>query len=163
MNKILIIGYLGRDPESRYTANGNPMASFSVAENRRYTTSSGEERQATEWFQCTAFGRLADVCNQYLKRGQQVYIEGRLSSRKYDQRDGTTAFSLDVMVTEMQMLGQRDGGDDKSYGGASGGSGQRLQGYSSSPAERSGTTGRGATQAPPPGATDDMDVDDLPF
>lgn len=159
MNKIIIIGNLGRDPEYRYTANGNPMASFSIAENRRYTTSDGEQRQATEWFQCTAFGRLADVCNQYLKRGQQVYIEGRLSSRRYQQRDGTDGFSLDVMVTEMQMLGQRDGADDKSYGGSDRGSGQR-QGSgarSTAPPARNGPSSAAAA------AGSDMDVDDLPF
>ena len=81
MNKIIIIGNLGRDPEMRYSASGNPMTSFSVATNRRYTSASGEQRDETEWFNCTAFGRLADTCNQYLARGQQVYVEGRLSTR----------------------------------------------------------------------------------
>ena len=86
MNKIIIIGNLGRDPEMRYSTSGNPMTSFSIASNHRYTTAAGERREETEWFNCTAFGRLADTCNQFLTRGQQVYIEGRLRSRQYDRR-----------------------------------------------------------------------------
>lgn len=115
MNKIIIIGNLGRDPEMRYSPSGNPMTSFSIASNRRYTTAAGEQREETEWFNCTAFGRLADVCNQYLTRGQQVYIEGRLRSRQYDRRDGTPGFSLDVSITEMQMLGRRGDQPDGTY------------------------------------------------
>ena len=123
MNKIIIIGNLGRDPEMRYSASGNPMTSFSMASNRSYTAASGERREETEWFNCTAFGRLADICNQYLTRGQQVYVEGRLTTRQYDRRDGTQGFSLDVNVTEMQMLGRRDDqqGGDAGYGDQRGG------------------------------------------
>lgn len=130
MNKIIIIGNLGRDPEMRYSASGNPMTSFSIASNRSYTTASGERREETEWFNCTAFGRLADTCNQYLTRGQQVYVEGRLRSRQYDRRDGTPGFSLDVTITDMQMLGRRgDQMDDgANYGGGYGG--QQGGGYS---------------------------------
>ena len=179
MNKIIIIGNLGRDPEMRYSTSGNPMTSFTVADNRRYTVA-GEQRESTEWFNCTAFGRLADVCNQYLTRGQQVYIEGRLSSHQYDRRDGTTGFSLDVFVTEMQMLGRREdrqsddggyGGETRSrydrpaddrYAGSSGGYGggrdrERDSGGYGAPA------GRGGGYSPPPSGGDDMDVDDLPF
>ena len=130
MNKIIIIGNLGRDPEMRYSPSGQPMTSFSIASNRRYTTAAGEQREETEWFNCTAFGRLADVCNQYLTRGQQVYVEGRLRSRQYDRRDGTPGFSLDVNVTEMQMLGRRgDQSDDGGYGGQRGGYGDQRGGY----------------------------------
>ena len=185
MNKIIIIGNLGRDPEMRYSPSGNPMTSFSIAENRRYTTAAGEQRESTEWFNCTAFGRLADVCNQYLTRGQQVYIEGRLSSRQYERRDGAPGFSLDVMVTEMQFLGRRDeqqsdgggyGGEARSrydrpvddrYAGSSGSSG----GYGGGGRERERDSGGygapagrgGGGYSPPPSGGDDMDVDDLPF
>ena len=130
MNKIIIIGNLGRDPEMRYSASGQPMTSFGIASNRRYTTAAGEQREETEWFNCTAFGRLADVCNQYLTRGQQVYVEGRLRSRQYDRRDGTTGFSLDVTITEMQMLGRR--GDQPESGGYGGGYGGQRGGYGDS-------------------------------
>ena len=164
MNKIIIIGNLGRDPEMRYSASGTPMTSFSIATNRRYTTAAGEQREETEWFNCTAFGRLADTCNQYLARGRQVYVEGRLSSRQYNRQDGTPGFSLDVMVTDMQMLGRRDdqmdnGGygdqSDRSYGnrGDGGGYADQRGGY-----DDQGGAGYGAGNAGNP-----TDVDDLPF
>ena len=121
MNKIIIIGHLGRDPEMRYSPSGQPMTSFSVASSRRYTTAAGEQREETEWFNCTAFGRLADTCNQYLARGRQVYVEGRLRSRQYERRDGAPGFSLDVNVTEVQFLGRRDDTSDGGYGGQQGG------------------------------------------
>ena len=184
MNKIIIIGNLGRDPEMRYSTSGNPMTSFSVAENRRYTTAAGEQREQTEWFNCTAFGRLADTCNQYLTRGQQVYIEGRLSSRQYERRDGAPGFSLDVMVLEMQMLGRREeqqsegGGygseqrgrydrpvDDRYAGGggnySGGGSGGYPGGSGNYPGGRGGSGG--SYPSGPPNDNDNMDVDDLPF
>jgi single-strand DNA-binding protein len=160
MNKIIIIGNLGRDPEMRYSTSGNPMTSFSIASNRSYTTASGERREETEWFNCTAFGRLADTCNQYLTRGQQVYLEGRLRSRQYDRRDGTPGFSLDVTVTEMQMLGRRgDQMEDGSYGG------QQDRGYASRPDNSGYGDQRGGDGGYAPGnAPDPMtDVDDLPF
>ncbi len=145
MNKIIIVGYLGRDPEMRYSPSGNPMTSFSIASSRRYTTAAGEQREETEWFNCTAFGRLADVCNQYLARGRQTYIEGRLRSRQYERRDGTPGFSLDVSVTEMHLLGRRD---DQSDGGSAD---QRRDNYSGG--DYSGGGGNEAM----------ADVDDLPF
>jgi single-strand DNA-binding protein len=107
MNKIFIIGNLGRDPEPRYTPTGQMVTSFSVATNYRYKTASGEQREETEWFNCSAFGKLAETCNQYLSKGQQVYVEGRLSSRTYQTRDGQTRFSNDIRVTEVQFLGSR--------------------------------------------------------
>jgi single-strand DNA-binding protein len=93
----------------RYTPSGQAVASFSVASNYRYKTASGEQREETEWFNCQAWGKLAEVCNQYLTKGQQVYIEGRLKSRTYQTQSGETRFSNDVMVNEFQFLGKRDG------------------------------------------------------
>lgn len=165
MNKIIIIGNLGRDPEMRYSTSGNPMTSFSVATNRRYTVN-GEQREQTEWFNCTAYGRLADTCNQYLGRGQQVYVEGRLSTRQYERRDGGPGFSLDVFVTDVQFLGRRgDQMDDGGYGGQSdrgypdrgdsSGYGDQRGGYD----DRRGA-GYGASGG---GGGEPMDVDDLPF
>ena len=110
MNKIIVIGNLGRDPEMRYTPNGQGVTSFSVASSRKYTTSSGEQREETEWFNCSAFGRLAETCNQYLTKGKQVYVEGRLSSRTYQTQSGETRHSNDINVTEVQFLGQRGDG-----------------------------------------------------
>ena len=114
MNKIIVIGNLGRDPEMRYTPNGQGVTSFSVASSRRYTTSAGEQREETEWFNCSAFGRLADTCNQYLTKGKQVYVEGRLSSRTYQTQSGETRHSNDINVTDIQFLGQR--GESNSQG-----------------------------------------------
>ncbi len=108
MNRIIIIGNLGRDPEMKYTPSGQMVTSFSVASNHRYKTASGEQREETEWFNCSAFGKLAETCNQYLTKGQQVYVEGRLKSRTYQTRDGQTRYSLDVTVSDVQFLGQRD-------------------------------------------------------
>ena len=158
MNKIIIIGNLGRDPEMRYSTSGNPMTSFSVATNRRYTVN-GEQREQTEWFNCTAYGRLADTCNQYLGRGQQVYVEGRLSTRQYDRRDGTPGFSLDVFVTDVQFLGRRgDQMDDGSYGGYGNQSDQNYGNRSDGGYDDRRGAGYGAS-----GGGESMDVDDLPF
>lgn len=110
MNKILIIGNLGSDPEMRYTPNGNPVTSFTVATNRRYRASDGENREETEWFRISAWNRLAETCNQYLQRGSKVYVEGRLSSRTYVANDGETRVSLDVNASEVRFIDSRSAG-----------------------------------------------------
>ena len=110
-NKITVIGNLGRDPEMRYTPNGQSVTSFSIASNHRYTTASGERREETEWFNATAFGRLGELCNQYLTRGRQVYIEGRLHSRSYEGRDGQTRFVNEIILNDVRFLGQGTGVD----------------------------------------------------
>ena len=104
MNKILVIGNLGRDPEMRYTPNGQAVTSFSVATNRRYTTADGESHDETEWFRVSVWGRQAETCNQYLSKGKKVYVEGRLSSRTYETRDGQTRFSIDIFATDVRFL-----------------------------------------------------------
>jgi single-strand DNA-binding protein len=109
VNKIIIIGNLGRDPEVRYTPTGQMVASFSVASNHSYTDKLGMKHTETEWFNCSAFGKLAELANEYLSKGQQVYVEGRLQSRTYQAKDGKTGFSLDVTVNDIQFLGQRVG------------------------------------------------------
>ena len=111
MNKITVIGHLGRDPEMRYTPNGQAVTSFSVASSRRYTTSAGEQKEETEWFNVSAWGKLGETCNQYLTKGQQVYVEGRMSSRTYEGRDGQTRVSIDIFLNDVQFLGRRGDGD----------------------------------------------------
>ena len=106
MNKIIVIGNLGRDPEMRYTSNGQSVTSFSVASNRKYTTAAGEQREETEWFNVNAWGRMAELCNQYLTKGRQVYVEGRLHSRSYEARDGQMRFVNEINLTDVQFLGQ---------------------------------------------------------
>jgi len=105
MHKITIIGHLGRDPEMRYTPEGQNVTSFSVASTRKYKTGAGEQREETEWFNCSAWGKLAEICNEYLAKGKQVYIEGRLKSRTYQAQNGETRFSIDVTCSEIQFLG----------------------------------------------------------
>ena len=127
MNKIIVIGNLGRDPEMRYTPNGQSVTSFSVASNRKYTTAAGEQREETEWFNVNAWGRLAELCNQYLTKGRQVYVEGRLSSRTYEARDGQTRFVNEINLTDVQFLGRgTDMAEGASPYGAESGPGEDL-------------------------------------
>jgi len=135
MHKITIIGHLGRDPEMKYTPQGQPVTTFSVASTRKYKTSAGEQREETEWFNVSAWGKLGETCNQYLSKGKQVYLEGRIKSRTYQAQNGETRVSLDVSCSEIQFLG--------------GGQGQGQQGQ--------GQQGQG--QEPAAG----QDLDDLPF
>ena len=107
MNKILIIGNLGSDPEMRYTPGGDAVTSFSVATNRRYTNRDGETVDETEWFRVSAWRRLAETTNQYLTKGSKVYVEGRLSSRSWVGQDGQTRFSNDINATEVTFLDSR--------------------------------------------------------
>jgi len=109
LNKVLIIGNLGRDPEMRYTPSGKPVTSFSVAVSRGWTTSAGEKREATEWFNIVAWGALAEICNQYLRKGSRVYVEGRLQTRSWDDPDGQRHSRTEVVANEMMILDNRSG------------------------------------------------------
>jgi single-strand DNA-binding protein len=111
LNKVLIIGNLGRDPEMRYTPSGKPVTSFSVAVSRGWTTSGGERREATEWFNVVAWGNLAEVCNQYLRKGSRVYVEGRLQTRSWDDPDGQRHSRTEVVANEMVILDSRTGAE----------------------------------------------------
>lgn len=124
LNKVMIIGNLGADPEMRFTANGDAVANFNVAASRRYTTRDGEQREQTEWFRVVCWRRLAEIAGQYLQKGRQVYIEGRLETRQWQDRDGNTRYTTEVIANEMQMLGSRGGGGDFSGGGGGGGNWQ---------------------------------------
>jgi single-strand DNA-binding protein len=107
LNKVMIIGHLGRDPEMRYTPSGRPVTSFSVATSRNWTTADGDRRSETEWFNVVAWGSLAEICNQYLNKGQQVYIEGRLQTRRWEDEEGNKRSSVEVIAREMIMVGER--------------------------------------------------------
>jgi single-strand DNA-binding protein len=107
LNKVMIIGRLGRDPEMRYTPSGRPVTTFSIATSRTWNTSEGERRTETEWFNVVAWGSLAEICKQYLIKGQQVYIEGRLQTRHWDDNEGVKHTSTEVVANEMIMLGER--------------------------------------------------------
>jgi len=114
VNKIIVIGHLGRDPEMKYTPDGKAVTTFSVASTRKYKTSSGEQKEETEWFQVSVWNKLAEICNQYLTKGKQVYIEGRLKTRSYETQSGEKRFSLDVSCSEIQFLGGGQGHTDQS-------------------------------------------------
>jgi len=103
----MIIGRLGRDPEMRYTPSGKPVTTFSVATSRSWNTSDGERRRETEWFNVVAWSNLAEICKQYLSKGQQVYIEGRLQTRKWEDNDKNPRLTVEVVANEMIILGDR--------------------------------------------------------
>lgn len=106
-NKIIIVGYLGRDPELRYIPDGTPVCDFTVATTERRKDKSGETQEVTTWFRVTAWRRLAELASQYLSKGRQVYLEGRLTQREYQDRDGNTRFSLEVNASDIHFIGSR--------------------------------------------------------
>ena len=107
LNKVLIIGSLGADPEMRYTPGGKPVTSFSVEVNRGWRTSEGERKEATEWFNVVTWGNLAEICNQYLHKGSQVYVEGRLQTRSWEDSSGTRHYRTELVANEMIILDGR--------------------------------------------------------
>jgi single-strand DNA-binding protein len=139
-NRIIVVGNLGRDPELRYTAQGTPVCSFSVATNERRKDRNGEMQDHTTWFRITLWNRLAETASQYLQKGRQVYIEGRLRVEEYIDRDGKPRHSLEVFATDMQFIGTR-GGDDV------------VQ-------ERAASAG---ASAGPPDSQAELSDDDIPF
>src|SRR5579859_6106063 len=104
LNKIMLIGNLGRDPELQVTSDGTPFTRFSLAVSRSYKTNSGEKKEETEWFNVVAWRQLAEICERYLHKGSKVYIEGRLTQRKYTDREGVQRTTVDVIATDMEML-----------------------------------------------------------
>lgn len=107
LNKVMIIGNLGRDPEMRYTPSGRPVTSFSVATSRTWNSSDGERHTETEWFNVVAWGNLAEICKQYLSKGQRVYVEGRLQTRRWEDSEGTRHTTVEIVATEMILLDER--------------------------------------------------------
>ncbi|SRR5690606_26785078 len=110
LNKVMIIGHVGRDPEMRYTPSGRPVTSFSVVTTRTWTSGEGERHEEEEWFNVVAWGNLAEICNQYLSKGQQTYIEGRLQTRGWEDAEGKKHYRTELVASEMIVLGDRRGG-----------------------------------------------------
>lgn len=108
LNKVILIGNIGNDPEMRYTPNGNPVTSFNMATNYYYTTSSGERREETDWFRVTVWGKQAESCNQYLSKGRQVYVEGRLHARNWEGQDGQMRTSLEVTANRVLFIDRQN-------------------------------------------------------
>ena len=104
LNKVMVIGNVGTDPEMRYTPNGNPVTSFRLATSRSYTTQDGERHQETEWFTVVAWNQLAEQCNQYLSKGRRAYVEGRLHAHQWDGNDGQTRFRNEIIANRVMFL-----------------------------------------------------------
>ena len=107
LNRVQLIGNLGRDPEARYTANGKKYATFSLAVNRTWKTAEGEKHEATDWFSVNAWGKLADICLEYLKKGRLVFVEGRLQTDRWEDPKGETHYRTTVVTQTMQLLDRR--------------------------------------------------------
>ena len=162
VNKVIIIGNLGRDPEVRYTPSGAAVCNVSVATTRNWKNrESGEKQEETEWHRVVFYDRLAEIAGEYLKKGRPVYVEGRLKTRKWQDKEGKDTYTTEIIAEQMQMLGSREGmgGGDEGGGGYDSGERERP---AARPAQRAAASRPAA--APQKSATgfDDMD-DDIPF
>jgi single-strand DNA-binding protein len=166
VNKVIIVGNLGRDPETRYMPNGEAVTNVAVATTESWKDkNSGEKKELTEWHRITFYRKLAEIAGQYLKKGSQVYVEGRLQTRKWTDKDGVEKYTTEIIADTMQMLGSRQGmgggasDDGGSYGGGGGAPARQSSGGGAG-------GGGGATRAPaaarPAPNFSDMD-DDIPF
>ncbi len=159
VNKVILIGNLGKDPEVRYLPSGAAICNVTIATSRQWKDkTSGEKQEETEWHRVTFFDRLAEIAGEYLKKGRPVYVEGRLKTRKYTDKDGVEKYSTDIVAVEMQLLGGREG-----MGG--GGGGEEEMGSARPPAQRSAPAPRPPASKPAAKSAtgfDDMD-DDIPF
>lgn len=159
VNKVILVGRLGRDPETRYTGSGQAVANFTMATDESYKDRNGERQKRTEWHRITAWGKLAEICQQYLKKGTMVYIEGRIQSREWQDKEGQKRTSYDIVANTMKMLSSR--GDAAAAAGAAGMSAGASRGsdetdQSAAPEE---SYGGGGGQAGGPEISDE----DIPF
>lgn len=180
VNKVILIGNLGRDPELRYNPSGVAFCTISLATTRNWKNrESGERQEETEWHRVVFNDKLAEIVGQYCKKGRPLYVEGRLRTRKWQDKEGRDQYTTEIIADQMQLLGSRDGGDD--MGGGGGGGGYSRGGGAGRGGDRGGDMGSGDFDAPAPRAAaprapaprpapapkpatgfDDMD-DDIPF
>ena len=161
VNKVILVGNLGQDPEVRYTANGAAVANITVATSEQWTDKqSGQKQEKTEWHRVVLFGRLGEIAGEYLRKGSQVYLEGKLQTRKWQDQSGQDRYTTEIVANEMQMLGGRSGAAPG--GGAADYNNQDFGGSRPASAPQGG--GRAAPSQPPAGSSnfDDFD-DDIPF
>jgi len=161
VNKVILVGNLGKDPELRYTPSGAAVATFSLATSERYKDRDGQQQEKTEWHNIVAWRQLAEICGKYLHKGKQVYIEGRIQTRSYDDKDGNKRYITEIVADQMQMLGGRGEEGGQREGGYAPRGGARQEGRPGQPAQRS-------TTAPAPAYEDFADPpfnpdDDIPF
>ncbi|MEM7052095.1 MAG: single-stranded DNA-binding protein [Acidobacteriota bacterium] len=159
VNKVILVGNLGRDPEVRNTPSGQSVASFSLATNRRWTDREGQRQEQTEWHNIVCWGKQAEIAGRFLQKGKQIYVEGRLQTRSWDDRNtGEKKYRTEIVCDNFQMLGQRgdmDGGGG--YGGGGGG------GYGGGGGGGGGGSGGGSGGGGNAGGAPEMDDDDIPF
>jgi len=151
VNKVILIGNLGRDPETRFMPSGDAICNVSIATTDTWKDKNGEKQEKTEWHRVAFFGKLAEIAGEYLKKGSQVYVEGRLQTRKWQDKDGQDKYTTEIVANAMQMLGSRQGmggGDRGAEAGEGGGSRQAAA--------------KPAGAAKPGGKFDDFE-DDIPF
>ncbi len=146
INKVILIGRVGRDPEIKYTPNGSPVAKFSLATDESYKDRNGEQQRRTEWHNIVAWSKLAEICGEYLTKGKQIYIEGSIRSRQWEDQSGNKRTSYEIVARTMQMLGSRA---DSERG-------------ASAPASQERASQERATPPPPP-SDDAITDDDIPF
>lgn len=169
INKVILVGNLGQDPEVRYTANGGAVANLTIATSESWTDKqSGQKNEKTEWHRVVMFNRLGEIAGEYLKKGSQVYIEGKLQTRKWQDKAGQDRYTTEVVASEMQMLGGRAGGS-ADFGQDSGGYGQSApaqQGAApqrQSPSQRQSPPSQQSAPQPQGGSNFDDFDDDIPF
>ncbi len=163
INKVILVGNLGNDPEMRATNNGSQIANLSIATSESWRDkNTGEMQERTEWHRVVFFNRLAEICGQYLKKGSKVYVEGSLRTRSWeDAQSGQKRYTTEIVGAEMQML---DGRGDNMGGGAPQGGGYQQNSAPQAPsAPRQPAPAQAAPAAPPPGFADDIGDDDIPF
>jgi single-strand DNA-binding protein len=166
VNKVILIGNLGRDPETRYTTGGDAVTNLRLATTETWKDKSGEKQEKTEWHSVVLFGRQAEIAGEYLKKGRSVYIEGRLQTRKYTDKEGVEKYATEIVADRMQLLGGREGGGGGGSGGdvefgAGGGSRGGAGGGAGAGTGSGGGAGAGPRGGKKPPA-DDFD-DDIPF
>ena len=161
VNKVILVGNLGRDPEVRYSPDGAAVCNVSIATTSNWKDkTSGERREETEWHRVVFYNRLAEIAGEYLKKGRPVYVEGRLKTRKWQNKEGVDQYTTEIVADQMQMLGGRDGGEGGMGGGMGGGENQGAP-RASAPA-RAPQAQRPAAPAAGGANLADMD-DDIPF
>jgi len=164
INKVILVGNLGADPEVKYTAGGTAIGTLSIATSESWKDKqTGEQQERTEWHRVKLFGRLAEIAGEYLKKGRQVYIEGSLRTDKYTDKEGVQRYSTDIIGNEMQMLGGgSEGGGGAGGGGGGGSSRDRAERPERGPA-RGPQSAPQRQQAPAPARNDTFEDDDIPF
>ena len=151
VNKVILVGNLGRDPEMRYLPSGEAVVNLALATTDKFKDKSGEMKEQTEWHRVSFFGRTAEVCGQYLKKGSQIYIEGSLRTRKYTDKDGVEKYATEIRGDRMQMLGSKGGGGMAD-----------MDDYNQQPAPRAQARPSAPAARPTSSGFDDME-DDIPF